>query len=137
MTRYLGGPESHQKLIERQDRYERPGSGQFRIVDVGAGEGVGWVGYWERKWQGADVYEIGWSVVPAWQGRGYATAGARLVIERMKADDRRGSVHAFPSVDNLRSNAVCRRIGFNLVGECDFEYPPGNPMKCNDWQLEL
>jgi hypothetical protein len=24
-----------------------------------------------------------------------------------------------------------------LLEECDFEYPPGNPMRCNDWRLDL
>jgi hypothetical protein len=23
------------------------------------------------------------------------------------------------------------------LGECDFEYPPGNFMRSNDWRLEL
>ena len=27
--------------------------------------------------------------------------------------------------------------GFTLVGEMDFEYPPGNPIRCNDWQIEV
>lgn len=24
-----------------------------------------------------------------------------------------------------------------LVSACDFEYPPGNPIRCNDWRLDL
>jgi hypothetical protein len=35
------------------------------------------------------------------------------------------------------SNAVCRKAGFELVGECDFEYPPGNHIRSNDWRLAL
>jgi hypothetical protein len=35
------------------------------------------------------------------------------------------------------SNALCSRIGFLLVEACDFEYPPGSTMRCNDWRLEL
>ena len=32
MTRYLGGPETEEKLAKRQARYERPGSGMFKII---------------------------------------------------------------------------------------------------------
>jgi hypothetical protein len=48
MMEHLGGPESPEKIAERQAGYERSGSGQFKIVDEATGEGVGWVGYWER-----------------------------------------------------------------------------------------
>ena len=74
MMEHLGGPESSEKLAERQARYEKPGSRQFKIVDAATGEGVGHVGYWEREWRGEPVFEIGWSVIPAFQGRGLAAA---------------------------------------------------------------
>jgi RimJ/RimL family protein N-acetyltransferase len=46
-------------------------------------------------------------------------------------------VHAFPSVSNAPSNAVCRKLGFTLLEECEFEFPRGNFMRCNDWRLDL
>ena len=46
-------------------------------------------------------------------------------------------VHAFPSVDNPPSNALCRKLGFTLIEECEFEYPKGSFMQCNDWRLDL
>jgi RimJ/RimL family protein N-acetyltransferase len=46
-------------------------------------------------------------------------------------------VYAFPSVDNAPSNAICRKVGFELLGEKDFEYPPGNPLRCNEWRFDL
>ena len=46
-------------------------------------------------------------------------------------------MHAFPSVDNGPSNAICRKAGFALQDEVDVEYPPGHPMRCNDWRLDL
>ncbi|MGS2645029.1 LysE family translocator [Streptosporangium sp. G12] len=42
-----------------------------------------------------------------------------------------------PSVGHPASNAICRKLGFFLLGECDFEYPPGTTMRCNDWRLDL
>jgi hypothetical protein len=29
----------------------------------------------------------------------------------------------------------CLKAGFVRLGEYDFEYPPGNVMRCNDWVL--
>ena len=64
MMEHLGGPETEEKIAERQARYERPGSRQFKIVETATGDGVGYVGYWEREWRNEPVYEVGWSVLP-------------------------------------------------------------------------
>jgi RimJ/RimL family protein N-acetyltransferase len=134
MMRHLGGPESPSKLAERQAKYEREGSGMFKILLDGAA--VGSVGYWER---GPEAWEVGWAVLPAFQGRGLATAGTALAIDLARAERRHRFMHAYPSVENPPSNAICRKLGFELLGAEDFEYPPGsgNVLRCNDWRLEL
>jgi RimJ/RimL family protein N-acetyltransferase len=137
MTEFLGGPESAEKLKDRQRRYAEPGSGMFKIVDVASGEGIGSVGFWEREWRGGTVYETGWSVIPAFQGRGVAVEATRQLIELARETGRHRYMHAFPKVVNEASNAICRKLGFELLGEEDFEYPPGNPIRCNDWRLDL
>jgi len=135
MMEHLGGPESAEKIAERQGRYEQPGSGMFKIVCDG--ESCGSVGFWEREWRDRTVWEVGWSVIPAFQGRGIAVAATSLVLDRARAGDEHRFAHAFPAVDNPASNAICRRLGFTLLEACRFEYPPGNWMLCNDWQLDL
>ena len=137
MMEHLGGPESREKIAERQSRYEQPDSKQFKIVDVATGEGVGWVGYWQREWRGDDVYEIGWSVLPAFQGRGIAGSATLEAIAIARSERTRRFLHAYPSVDNAPSNAICRKLGFTLLGPCEFEYPKGSLMRCNDWRLDL
>ena len=141
MTEHLGGPESEEKLVERQARYERvgePGAGQMlKIVDPATGEAVGSVGYWEKEWRYQTVYETGWSVLPEFQGRGIAVAATALVIEAAREERRHRWLHAFPSVENAPSNAICRKLGFELLGEHDFEFPPGHWMRCNDWRIAL
>ncbi len=137
MMEHLGGPESAEKIAERQRRYERPDSHQFKVVDDVTGEGLGWVGYWERHWREHDVYEVGWSVLPAFQGRGVARSATGDVIALARSEGDRRFMHAFPSVDNPPSNGICRSLGFTLQGEQDFEYPKGHWMRCNDWRLEL
>jgi hypothetical protein len=44
-------PENPEKFAERQARYQKPDSCQYKIVDVASGEEAGYVGYWEREWQ--------------------------------------------------------------------------------------
>jgi RimJ/RimL family protein N-acetyltransferase len=141
MTEHLGGPENAEQLAERQVRYERlddSGKGRmFKIVNAVTGEPVGSVGYWERDWRGGQIYETGWSVLPEFQGQGIASAGTALAIVQARADGKHQYLHAFPKVENPPSNAVCRKLGFTLVEECDGEYPPGHPIRCNDWRLDL
>jgi RimJ/RimL family protein N-acetyltransferase len=131
MTEHLGGPESAEQIAARQKRYEATETGLYKIVVEG--EGVGWVGWWERDGE----LEIGWAVVPEHQGLGIAGAATRAALDRARDDGRFRYVHAYPSVDNGPSNGICRKLGFELLGAFDFEYPPGNPLRCNDWRYTL
>ena len=135
MTEHVGGPESAEKIAERQARYQVPGSRQYRIVVDG--EDAGWVGYWEREWLGETVWETGWSVLPGFQGRGVASEATRKLIEIARTETTLRYVHAYPSVSNAPSNAICRKVGFELMGDYEFEYPKGNFMRCNDWRYDL
>ena len=107
----------------------------FRIEVEGTA--VGSIGFWELEWQGRPVYETGWGVLPEFQGRGIAVAATVAVVEAARANGGRSSLHAFPKVGHAASNAVCRKAGFTLVGECEFEYPKGVPIRCNDWRADL
>jgi len=131
MTEFLGGPETPEQIAARQARYEAIENGCYKIVVDG--EGVGWVGWWEN----GDAYELGWAVVPEAQGRGIAAEATRRALELAREDGRFTSAFAYPRVDNAASNAVCRKVGFELVGEEDFEYPKGNPIRSNVWRYDV
>jgi RimJ/RimL family protein N-acetyltransferase len=141
MTAHLGGPESDEQILRRHQRYlHLPEDGtdhMFRIVWGPDGEGVGNVGYWRKTWRDQAVYEIGWLVLPAYQGHGIATKAAAATIEHARQEPRFQFMHAFPSVENPASNAICRKLGFSLVEECQVEYPPGRSMTVNNWRLNL
>jgi RimJ/RimL family protein N-acetyltransferase len=143
MTEHLGGPESPEKIAERHERYihlPETGMGEmFKVVDAATGESVGSVGYWDRDAPEGLVYETGWAVLPEFQGRGIATIATAQVIELLRAADERQYLYAYPSVDNAPSNAICKKLGFELVDVEEYEYPPnsGNILRCNDWRLDL
>ena len=143
MMVYLGGPESAEKMAERQVKFEEladSGTGRmFKIVDEATGEAVGSVGYWDKDWRDKQVYETGWFVLPAFQGRGIAVEATAQAIVLAKSEGKHRYLHAFPAVENGASNAICRKLGFTLIEEHEFEYPSGsgNLMQCNDWRLDL
>lgn len=141
MMAHLGGPESSEQILQRHHRYVRlpeTGTGHmFKIVLIPGAEAVGSIGYWEKTWRDQLVYETGWSVLPAYQGQGIATKAAEAVIARARLEHRHQFMHAFPSVSNAASNAICQKVGFSLIEECQFEYPPGNIITVNDWRFDL
>ncbi|MEW2045906.1 GNAT family protein [Streptomyces sp. NPDC005476] len=141
MTEQLGGPESEEKLLERHRRYVELSSGRmYRVTLADTRETVGSIGYWQRDWHGERVWETGWAVLPEFQGRGLAVAAARALVGVVRQREGRGGspvLHAFPKAEHAASNGVCRRAGFTLAGQVDFEYPKGNPIRSNDWYVDL
>jgi RimJ/RimL family protein N-acetyltransferase len=141
MMTHLGGPETPEQILRRHQRYLRlPESGtdhMFKIVWGSKAEAVGSVGYWRKIWHDQQVYEMGWLVLSDYQGHGIATKAAAAVIEHARQEPKYQFMHAFPSVANGASNAICRKLGFTLVEECQVEYPPGHSMTVNDWCLDL
>jgi len=141
MNEHLGGPESQEKILERHLRYLKSWSTDrdrmFAIVVGPQKLGAGSIGYWELEWHDQVVWETGWGVLPDYQGRGIATRASILTLERARAEGRHRFMHAFPSIDNAASNAVCQKVGFVKQGEADFEFPKDHWMRCNDWCLDL
>lgn len=141
MWKHLGGPETAEKVLYRHRRYLPAtwigGGGMFRVELVSGHQPVGFVGYWERVENGETVYETGWHVLAEFQGRGIATAAMTALLEQAAAQPGPRRIHAYPSLENEPSNALCRTLGFTLLGATDVEFPPGQQMRCNDWVLDL
>ena len=122
MTDHLGGPETAEQLEMRHQRYVAAAqSGIFADSDTAhaayifkailqpEGVVVGGVNFWDREWNGELVYEMGWGVVPEFQGRGLASAAVAQAVQIARATKRRRAIHAFPNVDNGPSNGICRK----------------------------
>jgi RimJ/RimL family protein N-acetyltransferase len=139
MMAHLGGPESPEQILQRHLRYMRlpETDHMFKLVWGPNSDAVGSIGFWEKNWRNQLIYETGWSILPAYQGRGIATKAAEAVIRQARLEHRHQFMHAFPSVSNSASNAICRKVGFSLIEECQVEYPPGNFMVVNDWRFDL
>jgi RimJ/RimL family protein N-acetyltransferase len=137
MMTYLGGPETEEALAARHERYLRLGregtAWMFRIVTPDHPEGVGTIGYWRHEHHGERAFETGWSVETAYQGRGIATAALEAVLADAATREPGTAVYAYPRVENAASNAICRKAGFTLEGEEEFEHPKGTWKPSNVW----
>jgi RimJ/RimL family protein N-acetyltransferase len=136
---HLGGIESEAKTLDRHRRYltyHRPG--EVEMLRIAANGGVvGSVGYWERDDAGEQVYEIGWELLPLVHRRGIGTAATAALLRRLQPIARHRFVYADPRPANAGSNGICRKLGFELIGTADFEYPKGTLSPHNVWRLEL
>lgn len=136
MMKHLGGPESKEKLKERHQRY-LTSEGCYTIEEIKTKKSVGWIGNWEITKNNEKVWETGWNILPEYQQKGIATEATRLILEKMRKEQKYQYVHAYPSVDNKASNALCKKAGFTLLEEVELEYPKGHWMRCNDWKKDL
>jgi RimJ/RimL family protein N-acetyltransferase len=129
MMEHLGGPissEDARATLERQLDPERTWS--FVIV-TDEGEDAGSVALWTHD---DGVSEIGWMVLPRFQRRGLGRGAVAMILERARADGRWGPIHAYPTVTNEASNAMCRTLGFDLLETIDGEYS-GRPLRLHHW----
>ena len=78
------------------------------------------------------IAEIGWMVLPEFQGRGIGKRAVRQLLELGRGDERYTSVHAFPGVGNAPSNGICRSLGFRFVAEEEFVFA-GRPLRTHHW----
>lgn len=137
MMEHLGGPETLEQIRQRHQRYLHLPETDHMFTILLDSQCVGHIGYWEKHWRDQFVFEMGWFVLPEYQGQGIATKAGQATIQYARGEHRYQFMHAFPSVDNPASNAICRKLGFTLLEECQFEYPPGHILMVNDWQLDL
>jgi RimJ/RimL family protein N-acetyltransferase len=130
----LGGPVPAEAIPALHRR--RLGDPWWLVVVTDEGERAGTIGIWETEHDGAVVHETGWMLLPAFHGRGLASAALRQLLDRARAVARFEQLHAWPGVTNGASNALCRKFGFELLGEEEGAYRDAR-LRVNHWVLTL
>jgi RimJ/RimL family protein N-acetyltransferase len=134
----LGGPVPREEIAgivaRRLRAMSEEGAWILNVVPQPGEPPVGSLSLWRTERHGHAISEVGWMILPEQQGKGYASAGLAKLIEKARADGRWGDLHAFPGTTNAPSNALCRKHGFELVGEEDGDYR-GNAFRVNHWVL--
>jgi RimJ/RimL family protein N-acetyltransferase len=141
MMAHLGGPWPKEKMTEKLRRdlgLVKAGTAWvFKVIpDEDSDRAAGSVCIWENNWRGENINEIGWMILPQFQGRGLATEAVRALLDKARSEGRWDVIHAFPSTTNLPSNAICRKTRFSLVEECELEWA-GHTLLCNHWRLDV
>ena len=108
----------------------------LKVVLDDATSPAGGVDVFESSHGDETFYEIGWMILPEFQGRGIASRAVRKVLEMARAERKFGQVHAFPAVTNGPSNKVCEKNGFTKLGEREVEFA-GRTLRCNHWRIDL
>ncbi len=87
---------------------------QFSVEERESGQLVGDVGL-SRDDLEPGVIKIGYTVGPAFQGRGYATEAVGALVNYAFDTLRADVVRAYASVDNVPSIRVAEKVGMHLV----------------------
>lgn len=122
MMKDLGGPRAPEDMPEKvaRDVAEANADRQWILMicpDDDPRNVAGTVTLWAHDGDGTRRTEIGWMVLPEFQGQGLARAAVEEVLHRAALDGRWGPVHAFAGVTNEASNRLCRAVGFQLLGQ--------------------
>jgi RimJ/RimL family protein N-acetyltransferase len=135
----LGGPADpadlervHRMRIETVAR----GEWYFVVVPEPSGPPVGAIGIWQSTIAGSTIHEVGWMVLPDFQGRGIASEALGTLIARARSDPGYTRIHAFPGVSNSPSNALCRKSGFVRTEETEVKFRD-RPLRVNHWELDV
>jgi RimJ/RimL family protein N-acetyltransferase len=140
MMAELGGPAPRDGMAAKVARDVQQAAAdaaliKMIILDEGApGVVAGSVTLWSHEDSGTEISEIGWMVLPEFQGRGIAKAAVRILLSLAREQDRWGLVHAFPATTNVPSNRVCRSAGFTFAGEQDTTFA-GHVFRTNHWVI--
>lgn len=140
MMAELGGPLPRDGIaakVRRDVEQAAAGTQWIKMIipdeaapDVAAGSVV----LWSHDEDGTTLSEMGWLVLPEFQGRGIAKRAVRMLLELARDDGRWGLVHAFPGVSNGPSNGICRSLGFTLTGEQDITFTD-RVLRANHWVI--
>jgi RimJ/RimL family protein N-acetyltransferase len=117
MMSELGGPQPRECIagqLRRDLETVREDSAWIKMIVAGdSAQVAGTVTLYPHE----GISEVGWMVLPEFQGRGLAGEAVRQVLDLARADGRWGLIHTFPSTTNAASNAICRSAGFSLIGQ--------------------
>ncbi len=139
MMAELGGPLPRKGIEAKVARdVQEAAAGTARIKMIIPGEAkpavaAGSVVLWSRE-DGEPISEIGWMVLPEFQGRGIGKMAVRALLQLARDDGRWGLVHAFPATTNGPSNGICRSVGFRFAGEQDVTFA-GRVLRTSHWVI--
>lgn len=87
---------------------------QLSVIERSSASLVGDVGF-SRAAGEPGVIKVGYTIAPAFQGRGYATEAMRALVAYALETLGAGVVRAYASADNIASIRVAEKVGMKLM----------------------
>ncbi len=126
MMAHLGGPLSTELAKERFQKWLGIWSGSHIGPCVvryrGQSETIATVGIFPSEIEGEWVFEIGWSVLTAHQGKGIAFEAAKALDDYATQQLGVKVLTAFPNVTNTASNRICEKLGMRRVKSVQYPF---------------
>ena len=105
-------------------RYENNLGGLNALISKETGELIGMCGLLIQTVDGMEELEIGYSMLPAQWGKGYASEAAIRCREYAVANNLSDSIISIIHIDNIGSRKVAQRNGMSLDKKTDFKGIP-------------
>jgi RimJ/RimL family protein N-acetyltransferase len=125
----LGGPLTRPRSDEKFERYAAAwgsyGISRWAIEDH-SGEFLGYAGVMLRPDAGHPLgphYELGWRLCRCAWGKGYASESAQMALDHAWRTISAPIIYSYTAPDNLRSQAVMRRLALQRESVHDFQVP--------------
>jgi ribosomal-protein-alanine N-acetyltransferase len=123
------------RMVQKQ--YAKNGMGRWAIIDKATNEFVGWTGlkYEESVREEFNYYDLGYRLKKKFWGKGIATETALVSLEYGFEYLELEEICATAHVDNIGSNRVLQKVGFNFIEVIQIENEPCNwySLKKADW----
>ena len=122
IMRYLGGKtltrvEAWRHLAYQVGHWAFLGYGYYAVEEKSSGRLIGRVGFTnQRGWPG---FELGWTIIPEFQGKGYATEAARMLLPYAFDVLDQPRVISLIHPDNAPSRRVAEKLGEKIEGETE------------------
>lgn len=113
-------------------RYDKETGGMNVLIDKTTGKMVGQCGLLIQDIEGQQWMEIGYSILPAYWGLGYASEAAKKCMDFAFENNFTDEIISMVHVDNIGSETVARKNGMQLFKHiADYKGQPVNIFKIN------
>ena len=122
IMRYLGGKtfdriQAWRHLAYQIGHWAMLGYGYYAVEERASGNLIGRCGFTNHAgWPG---FELGWTIIPEYQGRGYATEASRMLLAYAFDALDQPRVISLIHPDNAPSRRVAEKLGQRIEGQTE------------------
>ena len=101
-------------------RYDDVGLGHLAVIEKDSGLLIGMAGIIPRNWADREDYEIAYSFIPRYWGKGFATEAAKSLLEYGRENIQTDRFISIIDLENHASANVARKNGMKVLFQTEF-----------------